>query len=165
MTAGKYEYSSASYCSRIFAVAKKGGIRLVQDVQEVNRATVCDSGLPPHIDDFAEDFVGHVIYGLVDLFSGYNRHCLAIASCPLTTFVSLTGPLQNCILLQGTTNAVIKFQHCTTHMLREEIPCNGNVFIDDVGLKGPKSRYNNKEIAPGIRRFLCEYATMLGRFF
>jgi len=35
--AGKYEYSTASYRSRIFAVAKpKGGIRLVMDVQELN---------------------------------------------------------------------------------------------------------------------------------
>lgn len=35
--AGKYEYSTASYHSRIFAVAKpKGGIRIVADVQELN---------------------------------------------------------------------------------------------------------------------------------
>lgn len=35
--AGKYEYSTASYCSRIFAVEKpKGGICIVADVQELN---------------------------------------------------------------------------------------------------------------------------------
>ena len=70
---GKYEYSSASYRSRIFAVAKpKGGIHLVADVQELNRVTVHDASLPPRTDDFAESFVGHVIYGLADLFSGYD---------------------------------------------------------------------------------------------
>jgi len=38
--AGKYEYSMASYRSRIFAVAKaKGGIHLVANVQELNRVT------------------------------------------------------------------------------------------------------------------------------
>lgn len=46
------------------------------NVQELNRVTVHDSGLPPRTDDFAEGFVGHVIYGLADLFSGYDgqRH-------------------------------------------------------------------------------------------
>lgn len=35
--AGKYEYSTASYRSRIFPVSKpKGGIRIVADVQELN---------------------------------------------------------------------------------------------------------------------------------
>ena len=71
--AGKYEYLTASYQLRIFAIGKpKGGIHLVADVQELNKVTVCDSGLPPRTDDFAESFVGHVIYGLADLFSGYD---------------------------------------------------------------------------------------------
>jgi len=69
--AGKYEYSTASYRSHIFTVVKhKGGIRLVANVQELNKVTVHDAGLPPRTDDFAESFVGHVIYGLADLFSG-----------------------------------------------------------------------------------------------
>jgi len=79
--AGKYEYLMASYHSRIFSVAKpKGGIHLVADVQELNRVTVCDASLPPRTDDFAESFVGHVIYKLADLFSGYDRRKLAVTS-------------------------------------------------------------------------------------
>jgi len=76
----RYEYSSASYRSRIFAMAKKGGIRLVQDVQELNKLTVHDSGLPLHIDDFAEEFVRRIIYGLAVLFSGYDGRPLAFVS-------------------------------------------------------------------------------------
>ena len=105
--AGKYEYSTASYRSRIFAVSKpKGGIRLVADVQELNRVTVRDAGLPPRTDDFAESFVGHVIYGLADLFSGYDGRRLAITSRPLTTFSCLLGPLRSCVLPQGATNSL-----------------------------------------------------------
>jgi len=71
--AGKYEHSTVSYHSRIFMVAKpKGGISLVADVQELNRVTVHDAGLPPRTDDFSESFVGHIIYRLADLFSGYD---------------------------------------------------------------------------------------------
>ena len=71
--AGKYEYSTTSYRSRIFVVEKpKGGIQIVADVQELNQVTVRDASLPPRTDTFAESFVGHVIYGLADLFSGYD---------------------------------------------------------------------------------------------
>ena len=163
--AGKYEYSTASYRSRIFAVGKpKGGIRLVADVQELNKVTVRDAGLPPRTDDFAESFVGHVIYGLADLFSGYDGRKLGVASRPLTTFNSLIGPHRSCVLPQGATNSLPEFQRCTTHTLQEEIPKYGGVFVDDVGLKGPTSNYDNEEVAPGIRRFVFEYATVLDRF-
>ena len=162
---GKYEYSTASYRSRIFAVEKpKGGIRIVADVQELNRVTVRDASLPPRTDDFAESFVGHVIYGLADLFSGYDGRKLAVVSRPLTTFSCLIGPLRSCVLPQGATNSLPEFQRCTTHTLQEEIPKFGNVFVDDVGLKGPTSTYDNSEIAPGIRRFVYEYAEVLDRF-
>ena len=132
---------------------------MVADVQELNRVTVRDTGLPPRTDDFTESFVGHVIYGLADLFSGYNGRKLAVASRPLTTFSCLIGPLRSCVLPQGVTNSLPEFQCCTTHALQEEIPKNRNVFVDDVGLKGPTSTYDNKEIAPGIRRYVYEYAS------
>jgi len=46
-------------------------------------------------------------------------------------------------------------------MLQDEIPKNGNVFVDDVGLKGPTSTYN---VSPGIRCYIYEYASTLDRF-
>lgn len=162
--AGKYEYSSASYRSRVFAVAKKGGIRLVQDVQELNKVTVRDAALPPQVDDFAEQCSGRAIYGLADLYAGYNGRTIAVASRPLTTFHSPVGPLRNTALPQGYTNSLPEFQHCTTHVLKEEIPEHGSVFVDDNNMNGPRDTYNNEEIAPGIRRFVYEYATVVDRF-
>lgn len=109
--AGKYEYSTTSYRSRIFAVEKpKGGIWIVANVQELNRVTVHDASLPPRTDNFAESFVGHVIYGLTDLFSGYDGRKLALVSRPLTTFSCLIGPLRSCVLPQGATNSLPEFQ-------------------------------------------------------
>jgi hypothetical protein len=90
--AGKYEYSTALYCSRIFTVLKKTGLCIVHDVQELNKVTVHDSALPPRVDDFAEGLVGRVIYGLADLISGYDGRILAMGSRPLTTFNSIIGP-------------------------------------------------------------------------
>ena len=130
---------------------------MVADVQELNQVTVRDAGLPPRTDDFAEGFVGHVIYG-------FDRRRLAVTSRPLTTFSCLIGPLRSCVLPQGATNSLLEFQRCTTHALSDEIPKNGDIFVDDVGLKGPTSTYNEEEIAPRIRRYVYEYATTLDRF-
>lgn len=163
--AGKYEVSAASYRSRLWVVSKKdGSLRLVQDVQELNKVTVRDSALPPRPDDFAEDFAGRVIYGCIDLYSGYDARIIANHSRPLTTFHSPEGPRRNTALPQGSCNALNEFQRSSSHTIQPEIPDHGNIFIDDCGLMGPKTTYDNEEIAPGIRRFVYEYATTLHRF-
>ncbi|TFK79053.1 hypothetical protein K466DRAFT_506256, partial [Polyporus arcularius HHB13444] len=71
---GKYEQACASYRSRVFPVSKKnpGDLRLVHDLQPLNAITIRDAALPPRPDDFAEGFVGRYIYGVADLFSGYD---------------------------------------------------------------------------------------------
>ena len=87
--ASKYKYSTASYCSRIFTVLKKlsamssGGLRIMHDVQELNKIMVHNSALPPQVDNFAENLVERVMYGLADLFSRYDGSILAVGSIPL----------------------------------------------------------------------------------
>ena len=73
-----------------------------------------------------------------------------VVSRPLTTFTCLIGPLHSRVLPQGVMNLLPEFQQCMTHTLQEEIPKNGNVFMDNVRWKGPTLTYNNLEIAPGI---------------
>ncbi|THU87319.1 hypothetical protein K435DRAFT_604823, partial [Dendrothele bispora CBS 962.96] len=70
--AGRFEPTVSSYRSAMFAVAKKKGVRLVINLEELNSVTVQDSSLPPNVNDFAEDFVGYAMYGLFDLFSGFD---------------------------------------------------------------------------------------------
>jgi hypothetical protein len=53
--AGKYELSSLSYRSAIFAVEKKNGkLCLVHDLQPLNRVTIRDAGLTPHTENDAQ---------------------------------------------------------------------------------------------------------------
>ena len=163
--AGKYEYSTASYRSMIFTVLKKAGLRIVHDVQELNKVTICDAALPPRVDDFAEGLVGRVIYALADLFAGYDGRILAVKSRPLTTFNSIIGPHRLTVLPQGATNSVPEFQRCTRHVFQPEIPDTCDVFIDDVTFTGGTSTYEDEEISPGIRRFVYEFATTLRRNF
>jgi hypothetical protein len=162
--AGKYEYSAASYHSRIFTVLKKLGLQIVHDVQELNKVTVRDSALPPCVDDFAKGLVGRVIYSLADLFAGYDSCILAVSLRPLTTFNSIIGLHRLTVLPQGATNLVPEFQRCIRHAHQEDIPENGDVFIDDVSVAGGTSMYDDKEVAPGIQRFVYEYATTVDQF-
>ena len=145
------ENSTASYRGRIFAVSKPGGIRIVHDVQELNAITVRDSALPKRTDNFAEGFVGQAIYSQADLFSGYDGRILAEVSRPLTTFHSILGPLRSCVLPQGYTNAVTEFQRNVDHVLAEEMPEHADGFVDDVGIKGPRSDFDGELVAPDIR--------------
>ncbi|RDX44194.1 hypothetical protein OH76DRAFT_1360014, partial [Lentinus brumalis] len=73
---GRFEPSTASYRSALWAVAKKPGskppVRLVVAVERLNAVTVRDASLPPNINDFAESFAGHAIYFAGDMFSGFD---------------------------------------------------------------------------------------------
>jgi len=71
---------------------------------------------------------------------------------------------------QGYTNSPSEFQNCTSFILQDEIPHVANVFIDDLPIKGPETRYNdangNAETLPanpGIRRFIWEHAVDVHR--
>ncbi|OSC96481.1 DNA/RNA polymerase, partial [Trametes coccinea BRFM310] len=164
--AGKYEESCASYRSRVFTVLKKNkSLRLVHDLQDLNAVTIRDSALPPRPDDFAEQFVGRAIYGVADLFSGYDARTLDPRSRDLTTFQCMNESLRNTCLPQGATNAVSDFSRCTKHTLRDEP--DAEAFVDDCGIMGPPSRYDDELIAADsdIRRFVYEYATTLDRVF
>lgn len=164
--AGKYEQSAASYRSRVFTVLKKNGsLRLVHDLQDLNAITIRDSALPPRPDDFAESFVGRAIYGVADLFSGYDARTLHPRSRDLTTFQCMDDSARCTCLPQGATNAVVDFGRCTKHTLLGEP--DAKAFVDDCGIKGPASRYDEETIPsnPEIRRFVYEYATTFDRVF
>jgi hypothetical protein len=67
--AGVYEPSQSSYHARWFCVPKKSGkLRIVHDLQPLNKVTIRDAGLPPILDDFVEPFAGHQCYTVFDLF-------------------------------------------------------------------------------------------------
>ncbi len=168
---GQFEPTTSSYRSSLFAVAKKPGsvlpVHLVMDLQELNSVTIQDSSLPPNLNEFAESFVGYALYGLYDLFSGFDACWIAKKSRPLLAFHSLAGARQQCTLSQGYTNAVQEFQRRVQHALKRLIEQQiADNFVDDCGVKGPTSRYNNEPIPgnPNIRRFVWEYIERLDMF-
>src|SRR5258708_4535694 len=162
MSSGKYEPSSASYRSTLFAMEKKGGVlRVVHDLQPLNTVTIQDATLPPWVNNMIESFSGRVVYGLFDLKSRYDSRILATILRDLTSFyVEGMGLLRLMHLPQGHTNLVAEFQCCTQHMIGPMYPKEAEVFIDDCTIKGLKTRHNESTIPLNeqIRVFIWEYA-------
>ena len=172
MAAGVYEPSSSSYRSRWFCVPKKDGksLRLVHDLQPLNQVTIADSGLPPMAEQYAESFGARACYGSLDLFVSFDQRSLDERSRDLTTFQSPLGTLRLTSVPMGYTNAMQIMHGDVTHILQDEIPDVTAPFVDDVPVKGPKTRYelpNGKaETIPendGIRRFVWEHLNTMNR--
>ena len=60
-------------------------------------------------------------------------------------------------LLQGINNSVAQFVQIVFKILASHLQDQAKPFLDDVRVKGPKTKYNNKEVAPGIRRYVLEH--------
>jgi len=94
---GILEHSQGPYRSRYFLVAKKesGSMRLINDVQLLNKVTIRDAGMPPAVDQFSEEFAGHPILSSIDFWASYFQLCLDPASRDLTAFLTELGLLRN----------------------------------------------------------------------
>ncbi len=163
---GILEFSQGPYRSRYFLVAKKtpGAWRFINDVQPLNKVTIRDSGMPPAVDEFSEDFAGYPITSAIDYYSGYYQISLDKLSRDLTSFLTALGLVRMTRLPQGWTNSVSIFQRIISKIHWRLIPHFLRPFIDDIGLKGPKERYGEEEILPGIRRFVYQHAQLFRQF-
>ena len=69
MEAGVYEHSQSSYRCWWFCIKKKSGsLRVIHDLQPLNRVFIWDAGLLPKVDDFVEQNVGMVCCTMFDMF-------------------------------------------------------------------------------------------------
>jgi hypothetical protein len=120
--------------------------------------------MPPSVDEFSEDFAGYPIASSIDYYSGYNQIPLDKESRDLTAFLTELGLVRNTRLPQGWTNSVAYFQRIMGKVHYRQIPHEARPFLDDVGLKGPKDRYGDVEILPGVCKFISEHAQIFKRF-
>jgi len=156
---GTMEYSHGPYRNPWFLVAKKekGEYRLVVAAMKMNGVTIRDGNLPPQVDEFSEEFAGCTVASLIDFFSGYDQALLALKSRDMTAFATPIGLLRMTRLPQGATNSVGQFVRIVQTMLHDIIPKIAKPYIDDVGVKGPKTYYDYEEVVPGIRRYMLEH--------
>ncbi|RDB16200.1 Transposon Tf2-6 polyprotein [Hypsizygus marmoreus] len=164
--AGVYETSQSSYRGQWFCVLKKNGtLRIVHNLQPLNKVSIRDAGQLPIIDDFVESYGGRQCYTVFDLFWGFDARMVDSKSRDMTAFYTPLGLLRLTALPMGYTNSPAEFQKCMTFILADEIPDKANIFIDDLPIKGPSTQYlddkGNPETLtenPKIRRFIWEHA-------
>jgi hypothetical protein len=168
---GVYKPSNAAYRSCFFTVEKKGGkLRLIHDLQPLNAVMIRDSAMPPFTDHLTEAFAGYTIYGMMDLYGGYDHRPLHPESRDLTTFGTPLGPHRLTTLPQGFANSAQIFQADTSFILQDKIPRYTCPFIDDLPIKSVSTRYQrldgSYETIPGnsgIRRFVWEHCIVVNR--
>jgi len=168
---GVYEPSQGSYLSSIFVVKKKDGdYRFVHNMQTLNSVTVRDNATPPLLENYADEFAGLSCVGLLDLYDGYGQYPLHEDSRDLTAFQTRLGPMRLTTLPQGASNSVGVFQRAANFITGDENPPTAVAYLDDFGIKGPRTKYENANGVPatipenpGVRRYVYEYLQALHR--
>lgn len=164
LAAGLLEPCDGAYRNPWFLVKKKSGLyRLVDAAMHINKVTIKDANLPPDVDEFSEDFADMHISSLIDYYSGYDQITLDRMCRDLTAIMTPLGLYRHTTLVQGATNSVAQFVRVVTKILEDLISDICKAFVDDIGVKGSKTRYNDEEVAPGIRRFVLEHVQNLDR--
>ena len=112
IASGIYKPSAAAYRLQWFCILKQDGksLYLIHDLQPLNVVTIRDSSTPPFVEHLAESFARYAVYGMMDLFTGYDQCLLHLDSQDLTTFNSRLGPHHLTTIPMGYTNAVQIYQ-------------------------------------------------------
>ncbi|KAJ5542891.1 Retrovirus-related Pol polyprotein [Penicillium sp. DV-2018c] len=97
--------------------------------------------MSPGVDDFAEEFAGMAMSSLVDLFSGYDQITLHYQDRDVTAIQAPIGLLRQTTILQGGSMS----------------------FLDDLAVKGPRSKYGGAFAEFGIRRYVLEHLQNLDK--
>lgn len=160
LRSGILEPCQGPYRNPWFITKKKdGNYRLINSATYINKVTIKDANLPSVPDEFAEEFAGRVIGSYLDWFSGYDQLELDKLCRDLTAIITDLGLLRQCSILMGATNSVAQFCRVVLKILQDHIPHIAMPFLDDIGVKGPKSRYDDEEVPelPGVRKFVLEH--------
>lgn len=75
LTNGLIEFSQGPYRSRYFLAEKKGYKKwwFINDVQFLNEVMIKNSGIPPSVDEFSEDFASYPITSAIEYYFDYDQ--------------------------------------------------------------------------------------------
>ena len=75
----------------------------------------------------------------------------------MTAFMTPLGLMRMTTLSQGIINSVLQFVRIVTEILAAHPQDRAKQFLDDLGIKKPKTEYNSEEVALGIWRYILEH--------
>src|SRR6266498_5221298 len=136
---------------------EKSKYRLINITIKINRVIIRNTNLPPSVNEFFKKFTEYIIVFLIDFFSSYNQIKLNKKSKDLTTFHTPIELLRIITLPQEVINSVTQFARIIIKILQKYIPRLYFPFLDDIGVKEFKIRYDDTRVFFGIRRFILEH--------
>ena len=113
----------------------------MHSLEPLNRVTIAHSRLPPATEELAMHLAGRACGEILDLYVGYDKRVLTKRLRDLTMFQMPFGVLRLVTLPMGWTNSVPIFHDNITYILRDKIPKYTLLYIDDVPIWGPDTRY------------------------
>ena len=144
--------------------------RIVHSLEPLNAITIQHSGVTPILEHLAEQFAGRSCGASLDLYIGYDERLIAESSRDLITFQTPYGALRLVMIPMGWTGSVPIFHDDVTYILQPEILHVTIPYINDVPVKGPKTKYLLEDGKyetilenSGIRRFVWEHFQNLNR--
>src|SRR6266536_2411186 len=155
---GLIESSYTLYKNLYFLIKKKkeNKYRLINNVIKINRVIIKDGNLPPAINEFLKKFNNCAITSLIDFFSDYNQIEFDERFKDLINFYTFIRFYRITTLPQNAINLITQFIRVIIKILQDHLS-RYLLFINDIGVKGPKIIYNNEEMAPSIRKYVLEY--------
>src|ERR1700730_17790429 len=103
---------------------------------------------------FQKKFVKCAVISLINFFSGYDHVKLNLKYRDMIAFMTLFSFLRQMTILQRATNSIIQFVRIVIKILKKHIPLVYLPFMYDIGVKKPKTTYNNEKVIPEIRKYI-----------
>ena len=134
-----------------------GKYQLVNIVVKLNQVIIKNVNLPSSTDEFFKEFADYAISSLIDFFSSDDQVKPDEKSQDFIVFMTSLGLMQMTTLLQGATNSVVQFVQIVLKILAPHLQDQAKLFLDDVGIKKPKTKYINKQIVSEIRHYVFQH--------
>jgi len=157
---GLFEPAWGPYRNAHFLVSKKNEkYCFFISAVSTNWHTPEDARIPPNVEELSQALAGLPISSLIDFHFGDNQKRLHEDTRNYTAFQTMQGLYRSTRLVQGDTNSVSAFVRVSQKVLNAHLGSIAEIFIEDVTVKGPKSRYGEEEVEglAGVRRFAMEH--------
>ena len=129
----------------LFVKKNDGTLQLCIDYRQLNKMTIKNRYLLPHIDDLFDQLRGEMVFSKIDLRFGYHQVQIKDEDIFKTTFRTRYGHYEFVIMPFGLTNAPTIFMCLINNVMHKYLDKFVVVFIDDILIYSKSEELEHKE--------------------